>query len=209
MLEELLPSSASQWVLRNKKVLSLGAVALLFWVGWQGFFSGVQSETSLEEKLAAWKKHPKEEALYQGLLQNAKKLSGFHLIRAEIAQVLLSLGRADEAESFARPSIEELRKIAPAYAEFTDISLLISKKKYQAALERAVSLKEALKDTGSALYGKNLVRIAFLQQILVNRAGETAAWGEVEEWMKVQGPARRESDLLAYLEERKALDRNF
>ncbi len=203
MLEEILPSTTSQWVLRNRKALSLGALALFLWVGWQGFFSGAQSEVSLEEKLAAWKKHPEEEALYQGLKESVKQVSGTHPIQAQMAQILLSLGKADEAESFARAPIEELRKIAPAYAEFSETSLLISRKKYQAALERAVSLKEALDGAGSALYGENLVRIAFLQQILANRAGETAAWDEVEAWTKMHGLARRESDFHAYLEERK------
>ncbi len=92
--------------------------------------------------------------------------------------------------------------IAPAYAEFADISFLISRKNYQEAMERSVSLKEAIEERSSVLYGKNLVRIAFLQQQLENKAGETSAWNELEEAM-LQGLVPRESDFQAYLEERR------
>lgn len=213
MLEEILMTPIGKWVLRNKNTLSLAALALTLWFGWQGVHvlrSEAREEDSIEEKFSAWEKHPADEALYQSLKSSAKKLSGPHPIQARIAQTLLSMGRAEEAELWARPSIEKLRKIDPAYAEFADISLAIVHKKPQEALERSVSLKEALEDKKSLLYGKNLVRIAFLQQLLGNRAGETAAWAELEELLEAQGKgkilqglAHRESDFQDYLDVRK------
>lgn len=213
MKDQFFLTPPGQWILKHKRILSITACAILGWVGWQGgleLHAAREKEKPLEDIFSAWKKQPEEKTLYQSLRKAAKQASGPSPIHAEIAQVLLSLDRVDEAEPLARASLDQLRKVAPAYAEFAEISLLICRKNYQKALERAVSLKEALEEKGSLLYGKNLVRIAFLQQQLENGAGETAAWSELKELIGSQrdsriwqGLAHRESDFHAYLEERK------
>ncbi len=207
MLNEILP----QWIIKNMKVVSIAAGALVLWFGWQCLRVLHSEPEPIEEIFAAWQQNPEDPALYQNLKAASKKISGPTPLFAKIAQSLLTMKRVEEAESFARGSIEQLRKVAPAYAEFAEISFLISQNKIQLALERAVSLKEALEgEKNSALYSKNLLRIAFLHQLLDNRAGETAAWVELQELIEFQGKrkvldglAYRESDFQAYLEERK------
>lgn len=213
--DQIILTPAGQWVYRHKILLSGALLALLVLIGWQAFSLMPPSDVKdrrIDEMFAAWKKHPEDEALFSDLRSAAKKISGPHSIQPQIAQILLALGRSDEAEELSRVSVGRLRMIAPAYAEFAEVSLLISRKKYQEALERSVSLKEALDEKESVLYGKNLVRIAFLQEQLENRAGETAAWRELEELLKsrdkgplVQGLGHRESDFQAYFDERRKL----
>jgi len=210
---QILLSPAGQWMLRHKtKLLGvLGTLLFLFvWQGIQLYRSLSPGSKPLEELLTRWEKHPEDQNLYRELQKAVTSLSGPNPMRARIAQTLLSLGKAEEAKILARPSLEKLKSVDSAYGAFAEISLLIGNKQYQEALEKSVSLKEGFGLKNSILYGKNLVRIAFLQQMRGNRAGELAAWNELEEALgakekraTLQGLARRSSDVQAYLEERK------
>jgi len=213
LLDQILLSPAGQWVSRNRKLFVGSALLLVLAVGWWGVKSYREldnEEKPLEELFSAWKKDPSDKALFHSLQKRAQSIEGPHPIHPQMAQVLLATGQCSEAEKIAKGSLEQLRKIAPEYAAFAEISFSISRHHYQEALERSVSLKEALKDKSSVLYGKNLIRIAFLQQQLDNRSGETAAWDELQEMICknqevsiLQGLGTQNVDFQAYLAERK------
>ncbi len=211
--DQILLSPVGHWASRNGKLLLTSALLLFLAAGGWGINSLRtlnKKEVQIDELLSAWKNNPADKTLFQSLLKASQNISGPHPIHPQIAQVLLATGRCDEAEKIAKGSLEQLRKIAPEYADFSEISFCISRHNYQEALERSVSLKEMLEDKSSVLYGKNLLRIAFLQQQLNNRSGETAAWEELHEMIcenqagpVLQGLGNQKIGFQAYLKERK------
>lgn len=67
----------------------------------------------------------------------------------------------------ALKSLKRTEKELPTYSEFARTSLLIIEKKYDVALQHSLQLKEELKNSKeTALYGHNLLRIAFLERKL-------------------------------------------
>lgn len=183
--DRILISPAGQWAAQHRNLLiNIGTVVLVLLV-W-GLIKAARTPNvdafrRAQEAYAAWKAKPDDEDLYQLLEKSlAKAPAAKRVLGGEIAQSLLIAGRIDAAEEMAKESIWELRTIAPHYAEFSEISLLIKRKHYQEALEKSVSLKERLLDK-TELYCQNLIRIAFLHQQLGNEAGELSAWRDLEQ----------------------------
>jgi hypothetical protein len=186
LMDQFFISPLGQWVSDHKNLLLNAGMVVVLVVGWVVFqavrapnFVAVQH---LNESYAAWKAKPEDEALYRTFDNELTKIPAMRqALRSEVAQRLLSVNRVDEAEKKAQESLRELRLISPDHAEFAEISLLIGRKQYQIALERSVSLKERMKEK-KIFYCQNLQRIAFLQQVLNNEAGEWSAWRDLEEF---------------------------
>ena len=171
------------WVSYYWKRLIVGAIA--FCAALLLLFSQViPSEESnikkVEELFTAWKLHPEDAGRYRQLRLALKRSS----LRADVAQLLLALDQAaGSASELALPMLKEFSAVSSLHAEYSNISLLIGDKHYQEALEKTVSLKEKL-TPDSLLFACSLVRVAFLQQQLENRAGELAAWKDLEHFCK-------------------------
>lgn len=143
----------------------------------------VQAKALFEQ----WRKTPSDLKLYKEMQTAVKKIPGLErALEAETAQILLSDGQVETAASMTTSCISRLKEESPTHAEFASISVQIEKQEYQKALEASVSLKERLNDQ-SALYGSNLVRIAFLQKQVGNPPGELAAWEEVRALIEMKG----------------------
>jgi hypothetical protein len=119
------------------------------------------------------KQHPELHAKYDG----------------RIAQNLLLSSHQGLAASFSKATERRIGDISPYYKQFSNCSLLISEKKFADALTLSQSLKQSLDQDelfwktkseivrhGAVLYGYNLLRIASLQQMTGNAAGELEAW---------------------------------
>lgn len=217
--DRFLISPTGQWVVQHRNLLiNIGTVVLVLLV-W-GLIKAARTPNvdalrRAQAAYAAWKAKPDDEDLYRLFEKSlAKAPSMRQALNGEIAQSLLVAGRMDAAEVMAKESIKELRPIAPHYAEFSEISLLIARKHYQEALEKSVSLKEKLSDK-TPLYCQNLIRIAFLHQQIENPAGELAAWRDLEQsglldhqsalGFSIKGSEAFPVRLASYVEERKNL----
>lgn len=149
------------------------------------------------------KQHPELHAKYDG----------------RIAQKLLVNSEHGLAAGFAKAAQRRIGEFSPYYARFSNCSLLIGEKKFENALEESLSLKQALDQDpnfwktesdlvrhGGILYGYNLLRIAFLQQLAGNNAGELAAWKEFEReagWLETEPPNKNN------VESFELINRNF
>ena len=126
----------------------------------------------LEALVTSWKAQP-EDVKQSRKLKKALKHSP---LKWDVAQAALALGV--QVESVDEASLKGLSQVSSLHAEYSKVSLLIGRKRYQEALEKTVSLKEKL-DPTSLLFAESLVRLGFLHAELGNLAGERAAW---EEW---------------------------
>ncbi|MDE3045049.1 MAG: glycosyltransferase family 4 protein [Verrucomicrobiota bacterium] len=166
----------------------------------------VKARVAFEE----WKKSPTDEKLAKKMHQSLRKLPGLErAVEAEIAQTLLAVGSVEKAEPAIQKCVARLKEISPLHASFAETSLLIEKRQYQEALEKAVALKEVIEKTldskvwksdrlqgGSALYVCNLLRIACLQKQLNNGPGELAALEEVKGLLEVDGESSAAAQFL-------------
>ena len=159
-----------------------------------------------EQTYAAWRANPDEhsEELEKALAPFPAKRKW---VQGEIAEWHLVSGRAAEAKEAVSKPLAILRAAAPSHAQFAEIGLAIARQEYQAALEMSVSLKEAMEDKRSMLYGSNLLRIALLQQEVGNGVGEWAAWKELEEFKR--GNAKALAELLPKGLEKEPIGANF
>lgn len=169
-------------------------------------------QETIEEMYAAWEKEVTNERLFKKLIDYLESDVRPNPYRCKTAQTLLALGKMKEAKTLSKEPLQRLSRIAPQHAEFANVSFLIASKEFQKALERAVSLKEKIEDRRSILYGKNLLRIAFLQQEVQNPAGEKVAWNEVEEFISGSGKSvvldglkEERIDFETYLKERQKI----
>lgn len=164
------------------------------------------------------KKHPELQARYD----------------APIGQYLLAAIAPQEAAPFIERTL--LRTKQPYYSDYARTSLKISEKKYQEALDEALSLKDKMnseplyweksKDS-SSLFAFNLMRIATLSQQLNQSETEIEAWKEIKDyggWEKDEPPVElighegfkqllshfsvQETTLLDYIEAREEELRN-
>lgn len=174
--------------------------------------SGSSGASVLAAKVAVeeWKQSPTDEKKMQTMQRALKKFPSLErAMEADIAQTLIATGMIETAEPLARHCVDRLKKISPLHADFAETSLMIEKKEYQGALEKAVALKGQMERTmdsriwtgnrirsGSALYACNLLRIAFLQKQLKNGPGELAAWEEVKGLIELEGESSAAAQLL-------------
>ena len=189
--DQFLISPFGQWVDQHRNLLWNIGTVLLVLVIWGSIhlvrIRKGDSVRNVNAAIVAWKANMGDELLYHNVEKILDRSPRARLsIRSEMAQRLLSTGRCDEAEKWAKAPIQELRSIAPDHAEFAEISLLIGHKRYQEALERSVSLKEKLQGQQTVLVGRNLLRIAILHEQLGNKPGEIAAWKTWEEWIEAE-----------------------
>lgn len=209
-------SSMGQWMSLHRKVLMNAGTVVLAFAIW-GVVKIARApdpgaRRRAQEAYEEWKARPEDEALYQAF-QKSLTPEFKNEMCADIVQTQIAAGRADEAGKMAEGLLARLRMIAPMHAEFAEISLVIAKKRYQEALERSVSLKEQL-PKNTVLYCQNLCRVAFLQQMLKNPAGELNAWREFEQFVNdennktlkdraLKGLADQTVKLADYIDERK------
>lgn len=149
------------------------------------------------------KQHPELHAQYDG----------------RIAQKLLISSQQGLAASFLKAAQKRIGGLPPYYTQFSNCSLLIGEKKFEAALSESKALKLALEQDeafwetkselirhGGILYGYNLLRIAFLEQLLGNKSGELAAWREFKKeagWLESEPPTKLD------LESSELISQNF
>lgn len=153
-------------------------------------WSGDRSEKLIQlQKIL--KKHPELHAKYDG----------------RIAQKLLLSSQEGLAASFSKATQKRIGELSPYYTQFSNCSLLMGEKKFEEALTLSQSLKQSLHQDelfwktkseivkhGAVLYGYNLLRIAFLQQMLGNTQEELAAWKEFQReagWLASEPPTRQ------------------
>lgn len=137
------------------------------------------------------KQHPELHAKYDG----------------RIAQKLLLNSQQGLALSFSKATQKRIGQVSPYYTLFSNGSLLIGEKKFDEALSQSKNLKAMLDQDdsfwktksatvkhGAVLYGYNLLRIAFLEQMIGNSAGEQAAWNEFKKaagWIESESASNR------------------
>jgi len=202
--------STSDWMQNNFNSIVAVGIGLLAIAGWTLYQwkSGSSGDFLAAEKtFNEWsgdrndkliklqkilKQHPELHAKYDG----------------RIAQKLLINSEHGLALSFSKATQRRIGELSPYYAVFSNCSLLIGEKKFEKALEESQSLKQALDHDplfwktqsqlvrhGGILYGYNLLRIAFLQQLAGNRAGELEAWKEFKReagWLETEPPTKHD-----------------
>ncbi len=183
--DRFLISPTGQWIVLHRNLLiNIGTVVLVLLIWGAIKAARAPNENGVhqaKDAYAAWKAKPDDQELYQLFEKSLAKAPEIReVLGGEMAQLLLLSGHIDDAEKMTKGSLKELRAIAPQYAEFSEISLLIARKQYQEALEKSVSLKEKLSDK-TPLYGQNLIRIACLHQQMDNFAGELSAWRDFDQ----------------------------
>ncbi|MDJ0651914.1 MAG: hypothetical protein QNJ27_02765 [Simkaniaceae bacterium] len=182
-----------------------------------------------------------EQALDQGgsSLAKLKKLVEKHPeLQAHydpsIAQSLLANISPQEATPFIERTLQRTKQ--PYYIDYARTSLKIGEKRYQEALEEALSLKDKMASDSSfwekskknsALFAFNLLRIATLNQQLNHKESELEAWTEIKQyggWDQQHSPtdsmghegfkqllshfSRQETTLLDYIKAREEELRN-
>lgn len=176
-----------------------GALVLVFY-----FQSGPRLETyrEAERAFAKWKQAPQDEALYREMKEMLRKVPDLEKkYGAVVAQELFNEAKIEEALGFAHRALQQVQGEAPFHLAYGETTLLIEQGAYQQALEKAVALKEQMRNAfhwtqtsreslpvGSLLYAHNLLRIACLHQHLQNKPGEKAAWEELEAFLQMKDP---------------------
>lgn len=150
------------------------------------FFKKVSVEklTQLEQQFLDWKKDPNSKDKYLSLFSSLNKVPSFGLMfEPEIAQILMH----EENENFKDIGKKVLARTTPSYyVDFSNISLLISEKKYQDAYESSIALKAKLEEMSKQslmIYPYNLLRICFLMKELNDSEKEIKAWDELEKYI--------------------------
>jgi hypothetical protein len=83
--------------------------------------SGSKAEDAIQAKrvFENWKKAPLDQNLKMEMSKALKKIAGLEKAKeSEIAQVLISAGQIDAADSLARQAIERLKKESPFHATY-------------------------------------------------------------------------------------------
>jgi hypothetical protein len=191
LMDQFIISPLGQWMSEHKNLLYNVATAVIVILAWGVIrisrAPDTESVRHVQEAYAAWKASPQDRSLYQALDKALEKTPSMRqAFRSEIAEIMLINGDADQAEEISKKSLQELRSVAPLFAEYAEISLHIGRKQYQDALEKSVTLKEKMTDQKSSLYFQNLLRIALLQEKVGNKAGEMAAWRDLEVFSKAE-----------------------
>jgi hypothetical protein len=118
---------------------------------------------------------------------------------APIAQILVEQGEGESAFPFAERTFQRVeREKLFNHLSYAKATLAISLGKYQEALQQALALNESLEKirldeqnqlSSEVLYLYNLLRIAFLNRELNDKAAELAAWKSFEKYGEVVAKA--------------------
>lgn len=122
-------------------------------------------QESLSELQALLLKYPELQSRYDGAL----------------AQLLISNGKAEEAQFFANRALNRTKAdLSPIYKAYTETTLLIANNQFETALENARDLQNRLmaEHISPTLQAINLLRIAMLQQKLGLIEQEKVTWKE-------------------------------
>lgn len=138
------------------------------------------------------------EGTYQKLALVMTQLPDLHAkYDGQIAQAFIDMNDIKQAKPLALATLQRVSKDnLPLYNEYSQITLLIEEGQYANAIQRSLALKQAMIQKleqkeqevgaqaaeptfGSLLFAMNLLRTAFLEQQVGDRAKEIESW---EEW---------------------------
>ena len=131
------------------------------------FQSRFKAQKDVDEKDLAklLKKHPE-----------LKPVFAYHLEQSYVLEGNLRLAKIQ-----AEDSLKRLSFINPIYQDYARVSLLMEEEKFEEALSKSILINEALdKAYFPNLYGLNLVRIAFLENLLKKPDVSIKKWEEVK-----------------------------
>jgi len=143
----------------------------------QGFLKG--EKNSLQKLESILKRRPDLAAKYDGI----------------IAQTLLNRGEVEQAIPFAEKTLKRTEHEGLSlYHDYAKTTLQMSEGQYEAALERALNLKDKMlqqaglkpekRGFGDILFAFNLLRIAILQQALNSKEEELKTWQEWKQFAR-------------------------
>ncbi len=201
--------TTSDWIwehLNSIIAVSMGLLAVTGW-GLYQWKAGSSADYLVAEKtFNEWSGDRNEKLIkLQKILKQHPELHPKY--DGRIAQKLLLTSQQGLALSFSKAAQKRVGSFSPYYLQFSNCSLLIGEKKFEEALSQSQALKVALDHDanfwkkrselvqhGAVLYGYNLLRIAFLQQVLENVPGEIEAWNDFKKeagWLEIGDSLRR------------------
>jgi hypothetical protein len=198
--EDWMDYPAVQWLIANKQKILYGALALFIlilltyrWMSHRALdaendyfqaqtdFSllheqvmqgkGINAD-SLKKLEAIMKRHPELQAKYD----------------ASLAQLLIIGQSPAEAASFAQTTLDRTKNPSlDFYHSYAQTTLLVSNQQYEAAYAQAQELKNKMNESseplfGNTLYAFNLIRLAFLEQVLGQYQAELQTWEELRHY---------------------------
>jgi hypothetical protein len=200
--------SSSDWIRENINSIIAVGVGVLAVAGWTFYQwnTGSAADYLVAEKLFNEWSGDKNENLVklQKILKQHPELHAKY--DGRIAQKLLLSSQEGLAASFSRATQNRIGEFSPHYRQFSNCSILIGEKKFDEALSQSIQLKQSLDQDdlfwktnseivkhGAVLYGYNLLRIAFLEQMVGNISGELSAWKNFKReagWIESEPPTR-------------------
>lgn len=200
--------STSDWIRENMNsiiAIGVGLLAISGWTIYQWNSGSPGDYLTAEKTFNEWTGDRNDKLIkLQKLLKQHPELHAKY--DGRIAQKLLLNSQEGLAASFSRATHKRIGPFSPYYAQFSNCSLLIGEKKFDEALSQSLALKLSLDQDqhfwmtkseivkhGAMLYGYNLLRIAFLEQMVGNSAGELAAWKEFQReagWLTAEPPTK-------------------
>jgi hypothetical protein len=201
--------STSDWMrehLNSIIAIGVGVLAVAGWTLYQWSAGSPGDYLAAERTFNEWSGDRNEKLVkLQKLLKQHPELHAKY--DGRIAQKLLLSSQEGLAASFLKAAQKRIGEFSPYYTQFSNCSLLIGEKKIDEALSQSQTLKQALDQDaafwktnseivrhGAILYGYNLLRIAFLQQMVGNAPGELAAWKDFKReagWLESEPPLRQ------------------
>ncbi len=200
--------SVSNWMRENLNSIIAIGVGFLIVAGWTLYQWNTGSPgdyLAAEKTFNDWSGDSNEKLVkLQKILKHHPELHAKY--DGRIAQKLLLTSQQGLASSFSKATQKRIGEFSPHYSQFSSCSLLIAEKKFDEALALSQTLKLSLDADhafwetkseivkhGAVLYGYNLLRIAFLHQLIGNAAGELAAWKEFSReagWLPSEPPLK-------------------
>ncbi len=201
--------SSSDWIRDNLNAIIAVGVGVLAAAGWALYQWNTGSPgdyLAAEKTFNEWSGDRNEKLIkLQKILKHHPELHAKY--DGRIAQKLLLSSQQGLAASFSKATQKRIGEFSPYYMQFSNCSLLIGEKKFDEALSQSKALKQSLDQDeafwktksevvkhGAVLYGYNLLRIAFLEQMVGNAAGELAAWKEFKReagWLESEPPTKQ------------------
>ena len=201
--------SSSDWIRENLNsiiAIGVGVLAVSGWTLYQWNTGSPGDYLTAEKIFNEWSGDRNEKLIkLQKILKQHPELHAKY--DGRIAQKLLLSSQQGLAASFSKATQQRIGELSPYYTQFSNCSLLIGDKKFDEALSQSKILKQSLDQDetfwktkseivkhGAILYGYNLLRIAFLEQMVGNVGGELAAWKEFKReagWLESEPPIKQ------------------